>query len=92
MKCSNLNKIRKWCLFYSSQIEFLYQAGTKLQQVDNATTPMPDLLQFWVKAQLYEHTDKALNNFDVTLPQVVEEIVHQVGGRIKQRNWHITGM
>lgn len=40
MKCSNLNKIRKWCLFYSSQIEFLYQAGTKLQKVDNATTPM----------------------------------------------------
>lgn len=33
-------------MFYSSQIEFLYQAGTKLQKVDNATTPMPDLLQF----------------------------------------------
>ncbi len=29
-----------------TQIEFLYQAGTKLQKVDNATTPMPDLLQF----------------------------------------------
>ena len=43
---SNLYKIRKWYLFYSSQIEFLYQAGTKLQKVDNATTPMPDLLQF----------------------------------------------
>ena len=104
---SNLYKIRKWYLFYSSQIEFLYQAGTKLQKVDNATTPMPDLLQFvpWrhqtvivskcdtinaamfylnkvvegnmsrtelehvIKAQLYEHTGKALNNFDVTLPQ-----------------------
>ena len=104
---SNLYKIRKWYLFYSSQIEFLYQAGTKLQKVDNATTPMPDLLQFvpWrhqtvivskcdtinaamfylnkviegnmsrtelehvIKAQLYEHTSKALNNFDVTLPQ-----------------------
>lgn len=36
---SNLYKIRKWYLFYSSQIEFLYQAGTKLQKVDNATTP-----------------------------------------------------
>ena len=66
---SNLYKIRKWYLFYSSQIEFLYPAGTKLQKVDNVTTPMPDLLQFWVKAQLYEHTGKALNNFDVTLPQ-----------------------
>lgn len=104
---SNLYKIRKWYLFYFSQIEFLYQAGTKLQKVDNATTPMPDLLQFvpWrhqtvivskcttinaalfylnkvvednmsrtelehvIKAQLYEHTSKALNNFDVTLPQ-----------------------
>ena len=39
MKCSNLYKIRKWYLFYSSQIDFLYQAGTKLQKVDNVTTP-----------------------------------------------------
>ena len=104
---SNLYKIRKWYLFYSSQIEFLYQAGTKLQKVDNATAPMLDLLlcvpwrhqtvivskcatinaalfylnkvvennmsrtelEYVVKAQLYEHTGKALNNFDVTLPQ-----------------------
>ena len=104
---SNLYKIRKWYLFYSSQIDFLYQAGTKLQKVDNATIPMPEILLFvpWrhqtvivskcntinaalfylnkvvednmsrtelehvVKAQLYEHTGKALNNFDVTLPQ-----------------------
>ena len=41
MKCSNLYKIRKWYLFYSSQIDFLYQAGTKLQKVDNVTPPMP---------------------------------------------------
>ena len=41
---SNLYKIRKWYLFYSSQIEFLYQAGTKLQKVDNANTPIPDIL------------------------------------------------
>ena len=104
---SNLYKIRKWYLFYSSQIDFLYQAGTKLQKVDNATIPMPEILLFvpWrhqtvivskcdtinaalfylnkvvennmsrteleyvVKSQLYEHTGKALNNFDVTLPQ-----------------------
>ena len=104
---SNLYKIRKWYLFYSSQIDFLYQAGTKLQKVDYANTPMPEILLFvpWrhqtvivskcdtinaalfylnkvvednmsrtelehvVKAQLYEHTGKALNNFDVTLPQ-----------------------
>ena len=31
---SNLYQIRKWYLFYSSQIEFLYQAGTKLRKVD----------------------------------------------------------
>ena len=113
---SNLYKIRKWYLFYSSQIEFLYQAGTKLQKVDNATTPMPDLLQFvpWrhqtvivskcatinaalfylnkvvednmsrtelehvVKAQLYEHTGKALNNFDVTLPRPQNELATEI--------------
>lgn len=113
---SNLYKIRKWYLFYSSQIEFLYQVGTKLQKVDNATTPMPDLLQFvpWrhqtvivskcatinaalfylnkvvednmsrtelehvVKAQLYEHTGKALNNFDATLPQPQNELATEI--------------
>lgn len=99
--------IKRWFAFYSSQIEFVHQAGGQLEKVDNATTPMPDLLQFvpWrhqtvivskcatinaalfylnkviednmsrtelehvVKAQLYEHTGNALNNFDVTLPQ-----------------------
>ena len=113
---SNLYKIRKWYLFYSSQIDFLYQAGTKFQKVDNATTPMPDLLQFvpWrhqtvivskcdtinaaifylnkvvednmsrtelehvVKAQLYEHTGKALNNFDVTLPRPQNELATEI--------------
>lgn len=29
---TNLYQIRKWYLFYSSQIEFLHQAGTKLQK------------------------------------------------------------
>ena len=104
---SNLYKIRKWYLFYSSQIEFLYQAGTKLQNVENATTPMPEILlnvpwrhqtiivtkcdtipaaifyldkiidgnmsrtelENVINAQLYEHTGKALNNFEITLPQ-----------------------
>ena len=41
---SNLYKIRQWYLFYSSQIEFLYQAGTKLENVENATISMPEIL------------------------------------------------
>ena len=41
---SNLYKIRQWYLFYSSQIDFLYQAGTKLETVENATIPMPEIL------------------------------------------------
>ncbi len=41
---SNLYKIRQWHLFYSSQIEFLYQAGTKLETVENATILMPEIL------------------------------------------------
>lgn len=103
---SNLYKIRKWYLFYSSQKEFLYQVGTKLQEVDNARTPIPEIflcvpwkhhtvivskcttisaalfylnkvvegnlsraeLENIVSSQLYEHTGKGLNNFDVTLP------------------------
>ena len=93
--------------FYSSQIEFVHQAGGQLQKVDNANTPIPEILlgvpwrhqtvivskctttnaalfylnkvvegnmsrtelEHVIKAQLYEHTGKALNNFDVTLPQ-----------------------
>ena len=35
MKCSNLYIIRKWYLFFFSQIDFLYQAGTKLQREFN---------------------------------------------------------
>ncbi len=103
---SNLYKIRKWYLFYSSQTEFLYQAGTKLQEVGNASVKIPEILLSvpWrhqtvivskcgtinaalfylnrvvednmsrtelenaVKAQMYERSGKALNNFDVTLP------------------------
>lgn len=41
---SNLYKIRKWYLFYSSQSEFLYQAGTKLQVVESAEARMPNIL------------------------------------------------
>lgn len=41
---SNLYKIRKWYLFYSTQRQFLYQAGTKFIAVENATTQMPEIL------------------------------------------------
>ena len=37
---SNLYKIRKWYLFYSSQNEFLYQVGTKVETLENASVPM----------------------------------------------------
>lgn len=104
---ANLYHIKRWFTFYSSQIEFVYQAGRQLQEVDDANTPIPEILLYvpWrhqtvivskcatinaamfylnkvvegnmsrtelehvIKAQLYEHTGKALNNFDVTLPQ-----------------------
>ncbi len=113
---SNLYKIRKWYLFYSSQNDFLYQAGTKFQKVDNADTPIPEILltvpwrhhtvivskcdtiaaamfylnkvvegnmsrnelEYSVKAQLYEHSGKALNNFDVTLPHPQNELAAEI--------------
>ncbi len=113
---SNLYKIRKWYLFYSSQNDFLYQAGTKFQKVDNAVTPIPEILltvpwrhhtvivskcdtiaaamfylnkvvegnmsrnelEYSVKAQLYEHSGKALNNFDVTLPHPQNELAAEI--------------
>ena len=99
--------IKRWFAFYSNQIEFVHQAGGQLQKVDNANTPIPEILlgvpwrhqtvivskcdtinealfylnkvvennmsrtelEYVVKSQLYEHTGKALNNFDVTLSQ-----------------------
>lgn len=101
----NLYYIKRWFVFYSSHTNFFYQAGKKLQDVENSTTPMPNILLrvpwrhqtvivskcenietalFYLKkvladnmsrtelvhaieAKLYEHTSKALNNFDVTL-------------------------
>lgn len=42
--CSNLYFIRRWYRFYSGQSDFLYQAGTKMVEVENATLPMPDML------------------------------------------------
>ena len=103
----NLYYIKRWFVFYSSHTNFFYQAGKKLQDVENSTIPMPDILLcvpwrhqtvivskceniktalFYLKkvlvdnmsrtelvhaieTKLYEHTGKALNNFDVTLPQ-----------------------
>ena len=41
---SNLYKIRQWYLYYSAQIGFLYQAGTKLLTVENASVSMPEIL------------------------------------------------
>ncbi len=104
---ANLYHIKKWFVFYSSQTEFFYQAGRKLQEVGNASVKIPEILLSvpWrhqtvivskcgtinaalfylnrvvednmsrtelenaVKAQMYERSGKALNNFDVTLPQ-----------------------
>lgn len=104
---ANLYNIKKWFLFYSSQTEFFYQAGRKLQEVENSSVKIPKILlsvpwrhqtvivskcttisaalfylnkvvednmsrtelEHVVKAQLYEHTGKALNNFDITLPR-----------------------
>ena len=103
----NLYYIKRWFVFYSSHTNFFYQAGKKLQDVENSTMPMPNILLcvpwrhqtvivskceniktalFYLKkvlvdnmsrtelvhaieTKLYEHTGKALNNFDVTLPQ-----------------------
>lgn len=40
---SNLYKIRKWYLFYSSQSEILYQLGTKIQTIENTDIQIPDI-------------------------------------------------
>ncbi len=40
----NLYYIKRWFIFYSSQTDFFYQAGKKIQKVDNANTPIPEIL------------------------------------------------
>ncbi len=113
---TNLYDIKRWFTFYSSQIEFVHQAGGQLQKVDNADTPIPEILltvpwrhhtvivskcdtiaaamfylnkvvegnmsrnelEYSVKAQLYEHSGKALNNFDVTLPHPQNELASEI--------------
>ena len=40
----NLYYIKRWFAFYSSHTNFFYQAGKKLQDVENSTIPMPDIL------------------------------------------------
>ena len=35
----NLYYIKRWFVFYSSHTNFFYQAGKKLQDVENSTTP-----------------------------------------------------
>ena len=80
--------IKKWFAFYSSQIDFFYQAGRKLQKLENASIKLPDILLFvpWkhqtvivsIETKLYEHTGKALNNFAVTLPQPQNELASKM--------------
>ena len=43
---ANLYHIKRWFTFYSSQIEFVYQAGRQLQEVDDANTPIPEILLY----------------------------------------------
>ena len=41
---TNLYDIKRWFAFYSSQNEFLYQAGTKLETLESTSVPMPAIL------------------------------------------------
>ena len=43
---ANLYHIKRWFTFYSSQIEFVYQADRQLQEVDDANTPIPEILLY----------------------------------------------
>lgn len=43
---ANLYNIKRWYSFYSSQIEFVHQAGRQLQTIENAKVQMPEILQF----------------------------------------------
>ncbi len=51
---TNLYDIKRWFAFYSSQIEFVHQAGGQLQKVDNANTPIPEILNGSNLPQLVE--------------------------------------
>ena len=40
----NLYYIKRWFVFYSSHKDFFYQAGKKIQEVENSSIPMPEIL------------------------------------------------
>ena len=63
-----------------TQIDFLYQAGTKLQKVDNATTPMPDLLQFvpWRHQTVIVSKCDTINAAIFYLNKVVEDNMSRI--------------
>lgn len=39
----NLYYIKRWYIFYSSHSNFFYQTGKKLQEVENAAVPIPEI-------------------------------------------------
>lgn len=40
----NLYYIKRWYSFFSSQTDFFYQAGKKIQTIENTKIPMPEIL------------------------------------------------
>jgi predicted nuclease of restriction endonuclease-like (RecB) superfamily len=89
---SNLYKIRKWYLFYSSQIDFLYQAGTKLQKVDNATIPMPEILLFvpWRHQTVIVSKCDTINAALFYLNKVVEDNMSRTELESVKWTWRIS--
>ncbi len=68
---NNMYEIKWWFAFYFIQIEFVYQAGRQLQKVDNANTPIPEImlrvpcrhqlfLCFAIHARIYAEAPMAL--------------------------------
>ncbi len=120
---TNLYDIKRWFIFYSSQIEIVHQAGGLLQKVDNSNTPMPEILlcvpwrhqtvivskcatinaamfylnkvvegnmsrtelEHVIKAQLYEHTSKALTSC-LEVRETIQVLVFSFA-RTKVRLW-----
>lgn len=93
---ANLYHIKRWFSCYSSQIVFVCQAGGQIQKVDNANTPVPEILLCvpWRLQTLLvpKHELSELGKGDLLFQrssETLEDIVRQAGDFLRFQQFKI---
>ena len=89
---TNLYDIKRWFAFYSSQIEFVHQAGGQLQKGDYANTPMPEILLFvpWRHQTVIVSKCDTINAALFYLNKVVEDNMSRTELESVKWTWRIS--